>query len=123
MGKGTKNLIPQAHVLTVEEQSAGGKASAAARKRRADLRKAVQDVLDGVYNLQDKEGNTRQMSGDNMVAMNIFKIAASRKNPQAAVSAFRALIEATDNGEDTTALDKLDAILQGMRDNAVSETE
>lgn len=30
----TENLIPQAHVLTVEEQSAGGIASAKARKEK-----------------------------------------------------------------------------------------
>ena len=36
------NLIPQAHVLTVEEQSKGGKASGAARRGKAKYKKIAQ---------------------------------------------------------------------------------
>ena len=40
-----KNLIPQAHKLTVEEQSKGGKASAESRKRRKNLKQKMQLLL------------------------------------------------------------------------------
>ena len=40
------NLIPQAHVLTVEEQSAGGKASGEVRKEKATFKKAIKWLID-----------------------------------------------------------------------------
>ena len=40
--KAKENLIPQAHVLTVDEQSKGGKASGVSRRQR----KRVKDVAD-----------------------------------------------------------------------------
>jgi hypothetical protein len=42
-----KNLIPQAHILTVEEQSAGGKKSAQARREKKTIQKILADLLDG----------------------------------------------------------------------------
>ena len=41
------NLIPQAHILTVEEQSAGGKKSAQARREKKTIQKILADLLDG----------------------------------------------------------------------------
>ncbi len=41
------NLIPQAHILTVEEQSAGGKKSAQARREKKTIQKILSDLLDG----------------------------------------------------------------------------
>ena len=41
-----KNLIPQAHVLTVEEQSAGGKKSAETKRNRKLLKDCMLDLLD-----------------------------------------------------------------------------
>lgn len=46
-----ENLIPQAHILTVEEQSAGGKASAIARKDR----KTIQNILNEYLNTTAKD--------------------------------------------------------------------
>jgi hypothetical protein len=40
------NLIPQAHILTVEEQSAGGKKSAQARREKKTIQKILSDLLD-----------------------------------------------------------------------------
>lgn len=40
------NLIPQAHILTVEEQSAGGKKSAQARREKKTIQKILADLLD-----------------------------------------------------------------------------
>lgn len=42
-----KNLIPQAHILTVEEQSAGGKKSAEVRREKKTIQKILADLLDG----------------------------------------------------------------------------
>jgi hypothetical protein len=39
-------LIPQAHILTVEEQSAGGKKSAQARREKKTIQKIRADLLD-----------------------------------------------------------------------------
>ena len=41
-----KNLIPRAHILTVEEQSAGGKKSAQARREKKTIQKILADLLD-----------------------------------------------------------------------------
>ncbi len=40
-----QNLIPQAHVLSVEEQSKGGKASGEARRRRKTLKEELLALL------------------------------------------------------------------------------
>ena len=40
------NLIPQAHVLTVEEQSKGGKKSVEARRQKKTVQKILGDFLD-----------------------------------------------------------------------------
>ena len=42
-----KNLIPQAHILTVEEQSAGGKKSAEVRREKKTIQKILSELLDG----------------------------------------------------------------------------
>ena len=40
------NLIPEAHKLTLEEQSAGGKRSGEVRKEKATMKKALEMLLD-----------------------------------------------------------------------------
>ena len=51
----SKNLKPQAHKLTVEDQSKGGKKSGEKRRERADLRKMVNDMLCETFT--DSNGN------------------------------------------------------------------
>ena len=46
--KASDNLIPAAHTLTVEEQSAGGKASAEARRQRKAFKAVFEELLEGV---------------------------------------------------------------------------
>ena len=46
MAKASDNLIPQAHVLTVEEQSAGGRASGEARRRKATMLQTLEMCLE-----------------------------------------------------------------------------
>lgn len=49
------NLIPQAHVLTVDELSRGGQNSAEARRRKRDIRLALEALLE--KDISDKNGN------------------------------------------------------------------
>ena len=56
MARKEDNLIPQAHKLTVEEASMGGKKSAQVRRERADLRKQMQLWLETEV-AKDKNGN------------------------------------------------------------------
>lgn len=51
--KGHDNLIPQAHVLTVEEQSAGGRKSAEVRRKR----RQAKDTLNALLALPVKAGS------------------------------------------------------------------
>lgn len=44
-----ENLVPQAHVLTVEEQSKGGRASGEARRERKRLKEAIETALEAPY--------------------------------------------------------------------------
>ena len=55
MAKASDNLIPQAHVLTVEEQSAGGKASVKARREKATMLQMLEQCLEAT---NDKTGKT-----------------------------------------------------------------
>lgn len=138
-----QNLIPGAHPLTVEEASKGGKASGKARKRKADLRKIAQQVLDGTYT--DKTTGLR-MTGEELVLNGIVaNLSPNSKNwgkamdvliellganksheEKQQIKAQTALLKAKVDimtGADTSALDRLDAILKGMKDNAERSTE
>ena len=54
-----ENLIPQAHKLTVEEQSKGGIASGEARRKRKAMRDDLQALLDSEQKFSD--GNVRRV--------------------------------------------------------------
>lgn len=49
MANGRENLIPEAHKLTLEEQSAGGKASGKARRKKATMLSTLEKLLDEEY--------------------------------------------------------------------------
>ena len=49
MANGRENLIPGAHKLTLEEQSAGGKASGEARRKKATMLSTLEKLLDEEY--------------------------------------------------------------------------
>lgn len=60
-----ENLIPQAHVLTVEEQSKAGIASGEARRRKRDIRLALEALLEKTY--KGKAGE--ELSGAEAIAV------------------------------------------------------
>ena len=59
----------EAHRLTVEEASKGGKASAEARREKRDLRKALEILLEKDFT--DKNGNTR--TGTEAITAKLFE--------------------------------------------------
>lgn len=64
-----QNLIPQAHVLSVEEQSKGGNASAEARRQKKNLRLALELLLEKDF--KDKDGNI--VSGAEAITAKLFQ--------------------------------------------------
>lgn len=64
-----QNLIPGAHKLTLEEQSAGGKASGRARRKKKLMREAFEELLSREYH--DQAGNV--LDGTSALAAKVFK--------------------------------------------------
>lgn len=73
---GKDNLIPQAHVLTVAEQSAGGIASGEARRRRKQLREDLLAMLDEAVEFKTKDGQSVKATVQAGVARKIIKKAS-----------------------------------------------
>lgn len=127
----------------VENGSKGGKASGKARKRKADLRRMAQEVLDGTY--KDRRGN--EITGEEAVirglvanltdpqgknwgkAMDLLVVllgANKSREEKQQIKAQTALTKAKVDmltGADTSALDRLDAILGAMKNNAEHSTD
>jgi predicted house-cleaning NTP pyrophosphatase (Maf/HAM1 superfamily) len=119
-----KNLKPQAHVLTVEEASRGGKASATKRLRLKELRECARAVLelDTTINLN---GEAIRTSNSTALVLALLKKALDGKAES--VAAAKTLISLT--GADRTAEEsellrakivlteaKADAIKRGLTD-------
>ncbi len=86
-----ENLISNSERTPSERKelaSKAGKASGAARRKKATLKDAMQKVFDGTYS--DKEGNQR--TGAEITAMTLMKI-ASDKNHKQCVQAIRLIRE------------------------------
>lgn len=97
-----ENLRPF-NTLTENEQreirTKGGQASAQSRRRKADIRKAVQAILDGTYTDDKGEG----LSGCELIALKLFEIATDTQNKQC-LSAIKLLCELS--GQNKTPDDK-----------------
>lgn len=68
-----QNLRPSEYKLTQEEQKKGGKASAEARRRKRDLRLALEALLEGNVDIKDLKGKNTTMSGAEAIAMQQMK--------------------------------------------------
>lgn len=64
-----QNLIPQAHKITVEEASKGGKRSGEVRRERANLRKSLEALLEQGF--KDKAG--KDISGADAISIKLFE--------------------------------------------------
>lgn len=69
MANKNDNLIPQAHKLTLEEQSNGGKASGEARRRKKELKECIEMLLES--DIKAKNGDV--MSGAEAIATKLFE--------------------------------------------------
>lgn len=141
-----KNLIPNSERTPSElrEQTRkGGINSGKSRKRKADLRRMAQEVLDGTYT--DRRGN--EITGEEAVirglvanivdpqgknwgkAMDLLVVllgANKSREEKQQIKAQTALTKAKVDmltGADTSALDRLDAILGAMKNNAEHSTD
>lgn len=79
-----------------EMTTKGGINSGKSRRKKADMRKAVQSMLDNTYS--DKSG--AEMSGAEIMALKLFKIATNEKDKQC-ISAIKLIIELTGQNKDT----------------------
>lgn len=66
----------QSHEEVVKNGRQGGIASGKARKRKADLRKMAQAILDGTF----KDKNGREISGEEMIMQTMLKNLNDPKN-------------------------------------------
>ena len=87
-----KNLkkIDLSHEEAVENGRKGGIASGKARKKRIEIKKTLQDLLDGTY--KDSKGEAKQ--GIEILAITLFKIANDPKHKQC-IQAQRLIYELT----------------------------
>jgi len=126
-----------------ENGSKGGKASGKARKRKADLRRMAQEVLDGTYkdrrgneitgeeavirglvaNLTDPQGKNWGKAMDLLVTLlGANKSREEKQQIKAQTALTKAKVDML-TGADTSALDRLDAILGAMKNNAEHSTD
>lgn len=100
----TENLIPfnkRTEDELREITAKGGICSGKVRKRKANLQKAIQSVIDGAYNTTDKStGEIRNLSGAELIALKLFEIATNEKDKNC-ISAIKLIIELTGQNKDT----------------------
>lgn len=83
MHDGTKNLIPVTERTKEEARelaSKGGKRSGEVRRKKADLRKSMQMLLDSSYTQRNKDGSTEQIKGSELVVKTIMQAASDPKS-------------------------------------------
>lgn len=71
-----QNLVKgeEAHKLTAEEASRGGKASAESRRKKRDLRNALEMLLESTVNVTDKQsGEIIHMTGTQAITRKLFE--------------------------------------------------
>lgn len=99
MNDGKENLIPyneRSKDEARENGQKGGINSGKSRRKKADMRKAVQSMLDNTYS--DNSG--KELSGAEIMALKLFKIATNEKDKQC-ISAIKLIIELTGQNKDT----------------------
>ncbi len=65
----TDNLVPQAHKLTVEEASKGGKASGEARRKKREIREMLEEYLS-----MPAEVNGKEVTRKDVMVLNAIRI-------------------------------------------------
>ena len=70
-------LVPEAHKLTVEDQSNGGKASVEARRKKKTMRETLEAMLDEVAKI---EGNDNKLTYRELATLGLLKGAVQGNN-------------------------------------------
>lgn len=119
-----QNLIPQAHKLTVEEASKGGKKSAESRRRKKQMQEIAEIVLS--MNLKSGKGasvenitNLADVAGKNISVDAAIIIKQAQKALKGDLNAALFLRDTSgqkpdNNPDNTDVLEKLDSILGGI---------
>ena len=119
-----QNLIPQAHKLTVEEASKGGKKSAESRRRKKQMQEIAEIVLS--MNLKSGKGasvenitNLADVAGKNISVDAAIIIKQAQKALKGDLNAALFLRDTSgqkpdNNPDNTDVLEKLDRVLGGI---------
>lgn len=101
-----RNLIPQSHELTVEEQSNGGKASGASRRKKRDMKKCMELLLSmpasqmSDYQLLSDMGvsfdELDEQDVNNMLAVNAALLKQAKLGDVSAIKELRSIIRDDD---------------------------
>ena len=139
-----KNLKPQAHKLSVEEQSRGGKASGEARRKKRQMK----DILENLQSLPAPskivamfkkngldvpEGLTMEealgysmllhsINGDGRIMSLMFDVTGDKRSDQLKEKEIN-LTEQMAKDQKHEALERLDAILGSLKETAYAETD
>ena len=105
-----KNLIPQAHVLTVEDQSKGGRASVQARKRKKDMRELMKMML-------EERPKGKEYTYAERLTESMLTIAANPKNGASAVRAYETIMHIIGQDEPEPRQDAIDLLKEILKEN------
>lgn len=116
------NLIPQAHVLTVEEQSAGGKKSADVRREKKTVQKILSEYLEkdvqsnkSLKKIADTAGIKGTQSIKELVTA-VCILNTLKKGDIDKLSSISCLLGENKEDENTDVMKKLDEVI-GQVDN------
>ena len=114
-----QNLIPQAHVLTVEEQSKGGKASGIARRRKKTLKQAVDLAMSLPVSDPKRQEKLAEMGidpddADNQMTVVVgLMLKAMNGNPKAAELLFAQLED--ENASTAEQVESHNSLIEAIR--------
>lgn len=92
---GRDNLVPLRERSAEEVrnmQARGGVNSGKARRRKADVRKTITEILNNTYVNKAKDGTETRLTGIEAIMMNLFKMATDPKSRNA-VQAIKLILE------------------------------
>jgi hypothetical protein len=113
-----QNLIPQAHTLTVEEQSKGGKISGQVRKEKKTIQKILNDFLDSGINTNQKLTKLAEKAGlstEGSIKDLVTAVCILNTLKQGDVSELQKLTALLgEENQNSDVIDKLDQVLKGI---------
>lgn len=115
---GTDNLTPFSHESAAEHGAAGGKKSGEARRKKANLRKAVQQALESSYSLPDGTEGT----GETLIVSGLIR-AASNPESKGYAAAVRTICDLTGAMKDDLDRKEQRARIKKLQDEKNEETE